>query len=100
MQNKIELLLHVLEINEAKTCTGRHTPKSIGNNSTVLLFSFSSIDTTEAQNVPGFVCFVSDQDIPGSNTSGILNDETIFAKDIVRNYCFSSTNCCINLRKY
>ncbi|ETE63145.1 Xanthine dehydrogenase/oxidase, partial [Ophiophagus hannah] len=42
-----------------------------------------SIDTTEAQNVPGFVCFVSDQDVPGSNTSGICNDETIFAKDIV-----------------
>ncbi|KAG8147697.1 hypothetical protein E2320_022476 [Naja naja] len=57
-----------------------------------------SIDTTEAQNVPGFVCFVSDQDVPGSNTSGICNDETIFAKDIVRNYCFSSTNCPINLK--
>uniref|UniRef100_A0A8C5SZD1 xanthine dehydrogenase n=1 Tax=Laticauda laticaudata TaxID=8630 RepID=A0A8C5SZD1_LATLA len=42
-----------------------------------------SIDTTEAQNVPGFVCFVSNQDVPGSNTSGICNDETIFAKDIV-----------------
>ncbi|XP_058033739.1 xanthine dehydrogenase/oxidase [Ahaetulla prasina] len=42
-----------------------------------------SIDTTEAQNVPGFVCFVSDQDVPGSNISGISNDETIFAKDIV-----------------
>ncbi|XP_007426249.1 xanthine dehydrogenase/oxidase [Python bivittatus] len=42
-----------------------------------------SIDTTEAQNVPGFVCFVSDQDVPGSNISGIANDETIFAKDIV-----------------
>ncbi|KAL7987417.1 hypothetical protein Chor_006336 [Crotalus horridus] len=42
-----------------------------------------SIDTTEAQNVPGFVCFVSDQDIPGSNISGIFNDETIFAKDLV-----------------
>uniref|UniRef100_A0A8C5T0H0 xanthine dehydrogenase n=1 Tax=Laticauda laticaudata TaxID=8630 RepID=A0A8C5T0H0_LATLA len=37
-----------------------------------------SIDTTEAQNVPGFVCFVSNQDVPGSNTSGICNDETIF----------------------
>ncbi|XP_039197687.1 xanthine dehydrogenase/oxidase [Crotalus tigris] len=42
-----------------------------------------SIDTTEAQNVPGFVCFVSDQDIPGSNISGIFNDETIFAKHLV-----------------
>uniref|UniRef100_A0A2D4HXB2 Xanthine dehydrogenase/oxidase n=4 Tax=Micrurus TaxID=8634 RepID=A0A2D4HXB2_MICLE len=43
----------------------------------------TSIDTTEAQCVPGFVCFVSDQDVPGSNTTGICNDETIFAKDIV-----------------
>lgn len=100
MQNKIELLLQVLEINAAKTCICRHTLKSNGNNSTVFIFSFSSIDTTEAQNVPGFVCFVSDQDIPGSNISGICNDETIFAKDIVRNYCFSSTNCSINLKKY
>ncbi|XP_070590412.1 xanthine dehydrogenase/oxidase [Erythrolamprus reginae] len=42
-----------------------------------------SIDTTEAQNVPGFKRFVSAQDVPGSNISGICNDETIFAKDIV-----------------
>ncbi|XP_062980216.1 xanthine dehydrogenase/oxidase-like [Elgaria multicarinata webbii] len=42
-----------------------------------------SIDTTEAQKVPGFVCFVSAKDVPGSNASGIANDETIFAKDTV-----------------
>ncbi|XP_053162879.1 xanthine dehydrogenase/oxidase isoform X2 [Hemicordylus capensis] len=42
-----------------------------------------SVDTTEAQNVPGFVCFVSVDDIPGSNTTGINNDETVFAKDTV-----------------
>ncbi|CAI5770855.1 dehydrogenase oxidase [Podarcis lilfordi] len=42
-----------------------------------------SIDTTEAQNVPGFVCFVSAKDVPGSNVTGIANDETVFAKDTV-----------------
>ncbi|XP_037663546.1 xanthine dehydrogenase/oxidase [Choloepus didactylus] len=42
-----------------------------------------SIDTSEAQRVPGFVCFVSADDIPGSNVTGIFNDETVFAKDEV-----------------
>ncbi|XP_042311337.1 LOW QUALITY PROTEIN: xanthine dehydrogenase/oxidase [Sceloporus undulatus] len=42
-----------------------------------------SVDTTEAQNVPGFVCFISEKDVPGSNVTGIANDETIFAKDTV-----------------
>lgn len=92
------LEIFVLEINAVKNCICIHTPKSHGNNPTVLLFPFSSIDTTETQNVPGFVCFVSDQDVPGSNISGICNDETIFAKDIVCNYCFSSTNCSLNLK--
>lgn len=42
-----------------------------------------SIDISEAQKVPGFVCFISADDIPGSNKTGIGNDETIFAKDKV-----------------
>ncbi|XP_006910426.1 xanthine dehydrogenase/oxidase [Pteropus alecto] len=42
-----------------------------------------SIDISEAQTVPGFVCFVSADDIPGSNRTGLFNDETIFAKDKV-----------------
>uniref|UniRef100_A0A803SNN6 Xanthine dehydrogenase n=1 Tax=Anolis carolinensis TaxID=28377 RepID=A0A803SNN6_ANOCA len=42
-----------------------------------------SVDTTEAQNVPGFFCFISEKDVPGSNITGIANDETIFAKDTV-----------------
>ncbi|XP_059516200.1 xanthine dehydrogenase/oxidase isoform X2 [Myotis daubentonii] len=42
-----------------------------------------SIDISEAQKVPGFVCFVSADDIPGSNTTGLGDDETIFAKDKV-----------------
>uniref|UniRef100_A0A8B9ZKZ1 Xanthine dehydrogenase n=1 Tax=Anas platyrhynchos TaxID=8839 RepID=A0A8B9ZKZ1_ANAPL len=36
-----------------------------------------SIDASEAQSVPGFVCFVSAKDIPGSNITGIANDETV-----------------------
>ncbi|XP_036603994.1 xanthine dehydrogenase/oxidase isoform X1 [Trichosurus vulpecula] len=39
-----------------------------------------SIDASEAQKVPGFVCFISADDIPGSNETGIYNDETVFAK--------------------
>ncbi|XP_058407487.1 xanthine dehydrogenase/oxidase isoform X3 [Diceros bicornis minor] len=42
-----------------------------------------SIDTSEAQNVPGFVCFLSADDIPGSNKTGLFNDETVLAKDEV-----------------
>uniref|UniRef100_A0A8B9VYE6 Xanthine dehydrogenase n=1 Tax=Anas zonorhyncha TaxID=75864 RepID=A0A8B9VYE6_9AVES len=42
-----------------------------------------SIDASEAQSVPGFVCFVSAKDIPGSNITGIANDETVFAEDVV-----------------
>ncbi|XP_066474776.1 xanthine dehydrogenase/oxidase [Tiliqua scincoides] len=42
-----------------------------------------SLDTSEAQNVPGFVCFVSVKDIPGSNATGIDNCETVFAEDTV-----------------
>uniref|UniRef100_A0A8C0VCU6 Xanthine dehydrogenase n=1 Tax=Cyanistes caeruleus TaxID=156563 RepID=A0A8C0VCU6_CYACU len=41
-----------------------------------------SVDTSEAQSVPGFVCFVSAKDVPGSNVTGIANDETVFAKDV------------------
>ncbi|XP_004451136.2 xanthine dehydrogenase/oxidase isoform X2 [Dasypus novemcinctus] len=42
-----------------------------------------SIDTSEAQKVPGFVCFLSADDIPGSNITGLFGDETVFAKDKV-----------------
>ncbi|XP_061287995.1 xanthine dehydrogenase/oxidase isoform X2 [Bos javanicus] len=42
-----------------------------------------SIDVSEAQKVPGFVCFLSADDIPGSNETGLFNDETVFAKDTV-----------------
>ncbi|KAM4693535.1 xanthine dehydrogenase/oxidase isoform 2-T2 [Discoglossus pictus] len=42
-----------------------------------------SIDTTKAQLTPGIVCFVFAKDIPGSNLTGIGNDETIFADDLV-----------------
>nr|WGH49440.1 xanthine dehydrogenase [Tupaia chinensis] len=42
-----------------------------------------SIDTSEAKKVPGFVCFLSSDDIPGSNVTGLGNDETVFAKDEV-----------------
>uniref|UniRef100_A0A8C0FYR7 Xanthine dehydrogenase/oxidase n=1 Tax=Bubo bubo TaxID=30461 RepID=A0A8C0FYR7_BUBBB len=37
-----------------------------------------SVDASEAQSVPGFVCFVSAKDVPGSNITGIANDETVF----------------------
>ena len=46
--------------------------------------SCRSIDISEAQKVPGFVCFLSADDIPGSNETGLFNDETVFAKDEVR----------------
>ncbi|XP_068009824.1 xanthine dehydrogenase/oxidase isoform X3 [Melanerpes formicivorus] len=42
-----------------------------------------SVDASEAQSVPGFVCFVSAKDVPGSNITGIANDETVFAEDMV-----------------
>ncbi|EPY82416.1 xanthine dehydrogenase/oxidase [Camelus ferus] len=42
-----------------------------------------SLDISEAQKVPGFVCFLSADDIPGSNKTGLFNDETVFAKDKV-----------------
>lgn len=42
-----------------------------------------SIDTSEAKKVPGFVCFLTSEDVPGSNITGIFNDETVFAKDEV-----------------
>uniref|UniRef100_A0A6I8NRI9 Xanthine dehydrogenase/oxidase n=1 Tax=Ornithorhynchus anatinus TaxID=9258 RepID=A0A6I8NRI9_ORNAN len=38
-----------------------------------------SIDASEAQKVPGFVHFLSAADIPGSNVTGLENDETVFA---------------------
>lgn len=50
----------------------------------LLLPSFSSIDASEAQSVPGFVCFISAKDVPGSNITGTANDETVFAEDVVR----------------
>ncbi|XP_074065764.1 xanthine dehydrogenase/oxidase [Macrotis lagotis] len=39
-----------------------------------------SIDISEAQKVPGFECFLSADDIPGSNETGLFNDETVFAQ--------------------
>uniref|UniRef100_A0A6I8P479 xanthine dehydrogenase n=1 Tax=Ornithorhynchus anatinus TaxID=9258 RepID=A0A6I8P479_ORNAN len=36
-----------------------------------------SIDASEAQKVPGFVHFLSAADIPGSNVTGLENDETV-----------------------
>ena len=33
--------------------------------------------------MPGFVCFLTSEDVPGSNITGIFNDETVFAKDEV-----------------
>ncbi|MGH0121086.1 UNVERIFIED_CONTAM: hypothetical protein FKN15_070755, partial [Acipenser sinensis] len=43
-----------------------------------------SIDTAEALEVPGVVCFLSYKDIPGSNITGpIVLDETVFAEDTV-----------------
>lgn len=52
-------------------------------NNTLSPSFFSSVDASEAQSVPGFVCFVSAEDVPGSNITGIANDETVFAKDVV-----------------
>lgn len=51
--------------------------------------SCRSIDTSEAQKVPGFVCFISADDVPGSNITGIGNDEMVFAKDkVCVGFCF------------
>lgn len=33
--------------------------------------------------MPGFVCFLTEEDIPHSNVTGLFNDETVFAKDKV-----------------
>ncbi|XP_038627933.1 xanthine dehydrogenase/oxidase-like [Tachyglossus aculeatus] len=42
-----------------------------------------SIDASEAQKIPGFVHFLSAADVPGSNITGLENDETVFADDEV-----------------
>ncbi|XP_069464775.1 xanthine dehydrogenase/oxidase-like isoform X2 [Ambystoma mexicanum] len=42
-----------------------------------------SIDTKGAECVPGFVCFVSAKDIPGSNVTSECQDETVFAESTV-----------------
>uniref|UniRef100_A0A8C5N0W4 Xanthine dehydrogenase/oxidase n=2 Tax=Leptobrachium leishanense TaxID=445787 RepID=A0A8C5N0W4_9ANUR len=42
-----------------------------------------SIDTTEAESTPGFVCFLFAKDVPGSNITGIRHDEDIFADGLV-----------------
>lgn len=60
-----------------------HLHKEKMRNNTVSPSFLSSIDASEAQSVPGFVCFVSAEDVPGSNITGIANDETVFAKDVV-----------------
>lgn len=36
--------------------------------------------------MPGFVCFLSAKDVPGSNVTGIANDEQIFAEDTVSRF--------------
>jgi xanthine dehydrogenase/oxidase len=48
--------------------------------------SYRSIDISEAKKVPGFVCFLSAADIPGSNKTGLYNDETVFAEDKVNGF--------------
>ncbi|KAM3930799.1 xanthine dehydrogenase/oxidase [Leptodactylus fuscus] len=42
-----------------------------------------SIDKSGAEAAPGFVCFLTAKDIPGSNITGIRHDEQIFAEDTV-----------------
>ncbi|CAN2388442.1 acting on CH or CH2 groups [Pristimantis euphronides] len=42
-----------------------------------------SIDTSGAEAVPGFVCFLSAKDVPGSNVTGVRQDEEVFAEDTV-----------------
>nr|XP_056708333.1 xanthine dehydrogenase/oxidase [Euleptes europaea] len=42
-----------------------------------------SVDTAEAQKVPGFVRFVSAKDVPGSNVTGMKDDEKVFAETTV-----------------
>ncbi|XP_071996090.1 xanthine dehydrogenase/oxidase isoform X3 [Engystomops pustulosus] len=42
-----------------------------------------SIDKSGAEAVPGFIRFLSAKDIPGSNVTGIRNDEQVFAEDTV-----------------
>uniref|UniRef100_A0A8C3L6Y1 Xanthine dehydrogenase/oxidase n=1 Tax=Chrysolophus pictus TaxID=9089 RepID=A0A8C3L6Y1_CHRPC len=49
----------------------------------ISIVTITSADASEAQSVPGFVCFVSAKDVPGSNITGIANDETVFAEDVV-----------------
>ncbi|XP_078504361.1 xanthine dehydrogenase/oxidase-like [Lissotriton helveticus] len=43
----------------------------------------TSVDFTEAEHVPGFVCSVSAMDVPGSNVAGFGQDETVYAEDMV-----------------
>ncbi|KAM4041887.1 xanthine dehydrogenase/oxidase [Anomaloglossus baeobatrachus] len=42
-----------------------------------------SIDKSRAETSPGFVCFLSAKDIPGSNVTGVRHDEQIFAEQTV-----------------
>ncbi|XP_075719550.1 xanthine dehydrogenase/oxidase [Rhinoderma darwinii] len=42
-----------------------------------------SINKSGAEVTPGFVCFLSAEDIPGSNVTGVRNDEQIFAAETV-----------------
>ncbi|XP_075060462.1 xanthine dehydrogenase/oxidase isoform X2 [Mixophyes fleayi] len=42
-----------------------------------------SIDHSMAELTPGFVCFISAKDVPGSNITGIRHDEEIFAEHVV-----------------
>ncbi|XP_063775025.1 xanthine dehydrogenase/oxidase isoform X2 [Pseudophryne corroboree] len=42
-----------------------------------------SIDESEAALTPGFVCFISAKDVPGSNITGFSHDEEVFAESLV-----------------
>lgn len=47
------------------------------------LLLYRSIDKSGVEAAPGFVCFLSAEDISGSNVTGVRQDEQIFAEDTV-----------------
>ena len=96
-QNTVEAISEIFSTIQSlgkKMTDTQAWPSSAFSQVTGLLLQFSfltphappscrSIDVSEAQKVPGFVCFLSADDIPGSNETGLFNDETVFAKDKV-----------------
>nr|XP_048699341.1 xanthine dehydrogenase/oxidase isoform X3 [Caretta caretta] len=70
-------------VQEIKLTYGGMAPTTVLAEKTCQDLIGSSIDTTEAQSVPGFVCFISAKDIPGSNVTGVANDELVFADNTV-----------------